>query len=821
MRAVSRFKDEERVAYEKLMGKARAQPGRLAGPWSDRPLQLHASPADPVVDGSLPVATLPCPSSQTSKRRALPQAHTPPSPEPSAGGTFLVFTQRGPARSSRSWERRGLRMRGEESDSAAGRGSVLGCVLRGGLEGLSQESWAMLIPLQLSGLGPSRGFSHPHLQTACLVGFETACLVGFEVGCDEIRSPHPEPLPRAGPIPGHDPPLLFTFPWRELRDLTTPSGRRDQERGLAVRSGTEHSWAQNPCATIGQCQGLLPEAVVRVGDPRRFDIYRKVPKDLTQPTYTGAIISICCCLFILFLFLSELTGFITTEVEIGMTCTQHSAQVLKVRQCESSAVFTPAAMGPTLSPRPSPAVPSHFQALPAKASPGRALHGSRQPSLHRLYLVAVCWLRSVNELYVDDPDKDSGGKIDVSLNISLPNLHCELVGLDIQDEMGRHEVGHIDNSMKIPLSNGAGCRFEGQFSINKVPGNFHVSTHSATAQPQNPDMTHVIHKLSFGDTLQVQNVHGAFNALGGADRLTSNRTYPAARPLLRVPGLVGGLWGQAEGRVLAKLSLQARHADTLLPASWNPCQGGAPHHLPSSSGTSLPCMLRTPLSMSRAILTSRALDSSDPPGVAAAMLSDCSVCSPVTGTVTRPSPLLRPASCPSFGLDYRLGLGSVRVCCYPVWRGRSHAFPVQDGAPDGRTLLASWSPGREGAAGICWWMGGAKRVWALASHDYILKIVPTVYEDKSGKQRYSYQYTVANKEYVAYSHTGRIIPAIWFRYDLSPITVKYTERRQPLYRFITTICAIIGGTFTVAGILDSCIFTASEAWKKVQLGKMH
>ncbi|PNI52073.1 ERGIC1 isoform 6, partial [Pan troglodytes] len=34
----------------------------------------------------------------------------------------------------------------------------------------------------------------------------------------------------------------------------------------------------------------------------------------------------------------------------------------------------------------------------------------------------------VNELYVDDPDKDSGGKIDVSLNISLPNLHCEFFG---------------------------------------------------------------------------------------------------------------------------------------------------------------------------------------------------------------------------------------------------------------------------------------------------------------------------------------------------------------------------------------------------------
>lgn len=335
------------------------------------------------------------------------------------------------------------------------------------------------------------------------------------------------------------------------------------------------SWGGRCCEKVGVgvvsrdlCHSWFPEEnLLDIGHPFpcplrlphpcplalcRFDIYRKVPKDLTQPTYSGAIISICCCLFILFLFLSELTGFITTEV--------------------------------------------------------------------------------VNELYVDDPDKDSGGKIDVTLNVSLPNLHCELVGLDIQDEMGRHEVGHIDNSMKIPLNSGAGCRFEGQFSINKVPGNFHVSTHSATAQPQNPDMTHVIHKLSFGDTLQVQNVHGAFNALGGADRLTSN---------------------------------------------------------------------------------------------------------------------------------------------------------------------------------------------PLASHDYILKIVPTVYEDMSGRQRFSYQYTVANKEYVAYSHTGRIIPAIWFRYDLSPITVKYTERRQPLYRFITTICAIIGGTFTVAGILDSCIFTASEAWKKIQLGKMH
>ncbi|KAA0203265.1 hypothetical protein HAZT_HAZT006192 [Hyalella azteca] len=60
---------------------------------------------------------------------------------------------------------------------------------------------------------------------------------------------------------------------------------------------------------------------------------------------------------------------------------------------------------------------------------------------------------------------------------------------------------------------------------------------------------------------------------------------------------------------------------------------------------------------------------------------------------------------------------------------------------------------------------------------------------------------------------------MWFRYDLAPLTVKYYVRRPPFYTFITTVCAIVGGTFTVAGIIDSCIFTASEIFHKFQIGK--
>lgn len=285
-------------------------------------------------------------------------------------------------------------------------------------------------------------------------------------------------------------------------------------------------------------------------DIRRFDIYRKVPKDLTQPTLTGAIISVSSVLFILFLFLSELSLFISIDL--------HS------------------------------------------------------------------------ELTVEDPVKHSE-KIPVYINITLMKMSCEFLGLDIQDDMGRHEVGFKDNTIKVPFGD-AGCRFESHFLINKVPGNFHVSTHSSRQQPDDPDMSHIVHKVRFGMELaEGKDVKGSFNPLENVDK--------------------------------------------------------------------------------------------------------------------------------------------------------SNADPQ-------------------------------------STHDYILRVVPTVYEDIHGNVRYPYQYTYSSREMIQYHHGGRAMPAIWFRYELSPITVRYKEKRPPFYTFLTTVCAIVGGTFTVAGIVDSLIFSAAEIIKKAELGKL-
>lgn len=63
------------------------------------------------------------------------------------------------------------------------------------------------------------------------------------------------------------------------------------------------------------------------------------------------------------------------------------------------------------------------------------------------------------------------------------------------------------------------------------------------------------------------------------------------------------------------------------------------------------------------------------------------------------------------------------------------------------------------------------------------------------------------------------MPALWFRYDLSPLTVKYKERGEPFFSFLTAICAVVGGVFTVAGIIDGLLFSATELYKKVEIGK--
>lgn len=243
----------------------------------------------------------------------------------------------------------------------------------------------------------------------------------------------------------------------------------------------------------------------------------------------------------------------------------------------------------------------------------------------------------VNQLFVDQASSGLD-KIDVRLNVSLLRLDCKFAGLDIQDDSGRHEVGALDNMIKSPIETidsralkHTGCRIEVSFQINKVPGNFHLSTHSAAQQPSIIDMAHEIHEISFGDDVRSLNLHGSFDPLRN---------------------------------------------------------------------------------------TKKSEDSS------------------------------------------------------------------------------------------------------LQSHEYHIRIVPSIYEELDGSLLRPYQYSYAYKKYISLGFSGHIIPAIWFKYDINPISVKYKRHRRPFYEFLCMTCAIVGGTFTVAGIIDSLVFSAANMLEKRELGKL-
>jgi hypothetical protein len=131
---------------------------------------------------------------------------------------------------------------------------------------------------------------------------------------------------------------------------------------------------------------------------------------------------------------------------------------------------------------------------------------------------------------------------------------------------------------------------------------------------------------------------------------------------------------------------------------------------------------------------------------------------------------------------------------------------------------------------------------AMGMYQYFVKVVPTIYEDIQGKILNTNQFSVTEHYKPIppdgnHGLPGKIIlsfllvlltlslfffssQGVFVMYELSPIMVKFTESRKSFAHFLTGVCAIIGGVYTVAGILDSFIYHSMKSLKKkVELGK--
>ena len=108
------------------------------------------------------------------------------------------------------------------------------------------------------------------------------------------------------------------------------------------------------------------------------------------------------------------------------------------------------------------------------------------------------------------------------------------------------------------------------------------------------------------------------------------------------------------------------------------------------------------------------------------------------------------------------------------------------------------------------------------AHHHYLKVITTefdpekgaqkVYDKKKGyykpvdKQR-AYQILQSSQLSL---YRADIVPEAKFTYDLSPIAVSYEKKSRAWYDYFTSLMAIIGGTFTVVGMLESGIHTITS-----------
>eukprot|EP00033_Pygsuia_biforma_P002880 GCRY01003177.1.p1 GENE.GCRY01003177.1~~GCRY01003177.1.p1 ORF type:complete len:345 (-),score=44.39 GCRY01003177.1:63-1097(-) len=115
-------------------------------------------------------------------------------------------------------------------------------------------------------------------------------------------------------------------------------------------------------------------------------------------------------------------------------------------------------------------------------------------------------------------------------------------------------------------------------------------------------------------------------------------------------------------------------------------------------------------------------------------------------------------------------------------------------------------------------LDGVERVTEapMTMFQYYVKIVPTSYTDSSGNLIQTNQFSATEyKRVIDPAHGAHGLPGIFIKYDITPMMINIHEHTKPLSHFLASCCAIIGGMFTVSGLIDSFIF---HLMKKLKMG---
>ena len=92
------------------------------------------------------------------------------------------------------------------------------------------------------------------------------------------------------------------------------------------------------------------------------------------------------------------------------------------------------------------------------------------------------------------------------------------------------------------------------------------------------------------------------------------------------------------------------------------------------------------------------------------------------------------------------------------------------------------------------------------SYHHYLKVVSTNVPEHSNslKQKETKAYQIIPSSQLSY-YRKDMVPEAKFVYDLSPISVTYRTSSRQWYEYMTSLFAIIGGVFTMVGLIESSI----------------
>ena len=102
------------------------------------------------------------------------------------------------------------------------------------------------------------------------------------------------------------------------------------------------------------------------------------------------------------------------------------------------------------------------------------------------------------------------------------------------------------------------------------------------------------------------------------------------------------------------------------------------------------------------------------------------------------------------------------------------------------------------------------------AHHHYTKVVSTHFEvgGMMTKTREVVGYQMLSQSQIMH-YQDLDVPEAKFSYDLSPMAVVVSSKGRRWYDFVTSVCAIIGGTFTVVGMIDAILYKIIKGGKQL------